>query len=139
MLLTRCWLAALTARRYVRVRACITLLYVRSQVRRLSPKYQSGLLPESQGAGALQAGSAPHATPQHGSACAQARGSLATTLQACCCMQAGSTNSGPFSVRKWRFAVENGSERRLRRGRSRPRGLVVTVSGAGAVFFDVGC
>ena len=39
-----------------------------------------------------------------------------------------------ISVRKWRFGVENGSERRLRRGRSRPRGLVVTVSGDGAVF-----
>ena len=71
----------------------------------------------------------------HGSACAShARGS---TLQACRCVQEGSSRGRagrPFSVRKWRFGVGNGSERRLRRGRSRPRGLVVTVSGDGAVF-----
>ena len=46
MLVTRCWLAVLAARRAVRARACFALLCVRSQVRRLSPKYQSGLLPE---------------------------------------------------------------------------------------------
>ena len=71
----------------------------------------------------------------HGSACAShARGS---TLPACRCVQEGSSRGRagrPFSVRKWRFGVENGSERRLRRGRSRPRGLVVTASGAGLCF-----
>ena len=36
-------------------------------------------------------------------------------------------------VRNRRFGVQNGSERRLRRGRSRPRGLVVTAR-EGAVF-----
>ena len=77
----------------------------------------------------------------HGSACAShARGS---TLPACRCVQEGSSRGRagrPFSVRKWRFGVENGSERRLRRGRSRPRGLVVTLcSGGRGCFFDVGC
>ena len=69
----------------------------------------------------------------HGSACA----SHAPCAWLYLAGQEGSSRgreARPFSVRKWRFGVENGSERRLRRGRSRPRGLVVTVSGAGRVF-----
>ena len=69
------------------------------QVRRNNWKYQSGLLPESQGAGALPAGSALRML--YGSACAQARGS---TLQACRCVQAGSTRGRAVAY----FLLENG-------------------------------
>ena len=102
------------------------------QVRCLNRKYQSGLLPESQGAGAIQAGNALHA------ARLCLRFPCAWLYLAGMSLCAGRSSRGrearPFSVRKWRFGVENGSERRLRRGRSRPRGLVVTVSGTGLFF-----
>ena len=94
-------------------------------MRRNNWKYQSGLLPESQGAGALPAAAAGSALRIAVRLCLRPK-----RVALPCRGRAGR----PFSVGKWRFGVENGSERRLRRGRSRPRGLVVTVSGAWLFF-----
>ena len=82
------------------------------QVRRNNWKYQSGLLPKSQAAGALQAGSALRML-SYGSACAQARGS---TLQACRCVQeeySGDEQSDHFllenDVLQWKMAQSGAS------------------------------
>ena len=102
------------------------------QVRRDNWKYQSGLLPESQGASAIQTGSALHAARL----CLRfpMRVALPCRPVAVCRKGLlGDEQAAHFPLENG-VRVGNGSERRLRRGRSRPRGLVVTVSGDGAVF-----
>ena len=74
----------------------------------------------------------------HGSACASMRVALPCRPVAVCRKGLlGDEQAAHFPLENGVFGVENGSERRLRRGRSRPRGLMVTVSGDG-LFFDAG-